>query len=563
MELAPLLRRFGDFLTGLGTQPITIDIPVLAGEMLHTWASSRDARANFAAFSWLQSGDIYSILDEYILTREFLHFAEGRMPFAEVTFYPSTYQPAGSLTLQLDFGWAPPTIGFEELRNVFAESDVFVLKPTLDRSLQSLSPLHVEYKTELGAQLPWDDEKGQFEGRCPPEIAGSVGAGRLEAFTVPLNMSAVVTMAFPGGVHLERAIRLVIPVTIKRRPDTCQGASVLCSSPEVRRPAFSQILRDRPVDDLASLERVDSVTETKETGAAPATSTPVRCYNVRRDSVLEQQEDVSDLSDLTPRELTMLLRRKAKLGAPGSPLRFDPLSMARLYEAAQPQHSSPPDIECWTIHVDSPLALSDHSRISPGKAGGASLSPMIFGGLRVSPRACTMAGRNRSGKISQKKGKVPKTTDAEVLSEADLQVLRERLTKSSPASHPPSTDREQEAVPVDEKVDSPMQDITIDGTKPCFSTPHASPTPSCRAPLRDWKALRDRRAMPNSSKSSEWRIENWRRAPEKLNDAEKDVLQKTIQESYEKMQKEKENRENVEESEIEGADSEVDMSFEN
>jgi len=335
MELSTLLQRLGDFLAGLGTQPMTVDISVLVAEMVQTWTADCVAGANFSACSWVQCGNITAVLEAYLRTREFLFFAEGRMPFAEVTFYPTTHRSAENLALELNFGWSPPTIGFEDLKNVFTETDTFVLKPKLDRGLQSLSPLHIEYTTELGAQLPWDNEKEQFEGRCPPELAGSVGAGRLEAFTVPLNMTAIITKAFPGALYLERAIRIVVPVTIKRRPDTCQTDGVLATSPEVRRPAFSQLLKGKqemPDDSFSPLERFDSAVDVKEADFAPPPpiTTPVRCYNANCNAHQEQVEDLSDLSDLTPRELTMLLRAKAKMGSPGSPLRFDALSMARL-----------------------------------------------------------------------------------------------------------------------------------------------------------------------------------------------------------------------------------------
>jgi len=189
-------------------------------------------------------------------------------------------------------------------------------------------------------------------------------------------------------------------------------------------------------------------------------------------------------------------------------------------------------------------------------------------------------------KKSDGKRIVSKSTDAETVSDADLQGLKERLDRASPAqcspttarpkestpksrsrahptSHPPSTDREELSSSANERVDSPMQDLLAQLTKPCFPTLNASPTPAPRAPLKDCKkSLRDRRVTSKSSKTSEWKIQNWRQAPEKLNDAEKDILQKAIQESYQKMQEKKENFEKMDESEIGAADSEEDMSFE-
>lgn len=569
MELELLLQRLGDFLTGLGKQPITVDVSVLVDEMVRTWMWDPVARANFGVHSWPQSGDMRAVLEQYILTREFLYFSEDRMPFAEVTFYLPAHQAVDrTLTLTLDFGWSPPTISFEDLKNVFAKSEVFVLKPKPDRSLQSLQALHIEYRTELGAQLPWDEEKGQFEGRCPPELAGSVGAGRLEAFTVPLNMSAVTTKAFPGGVYLERAIRVVVPVTIKRRPDTCHRERVLSTSPGVRRPAFSQTLGEQPHDGFAPLECHDSACEVQQKDVAPpTTTTPVRCYDARPVQTTEEDlPDLSDMSHLTPRELTMLLRAKVKLGSPGSPLRFDALSMARLWEAAGPQHSSPSDVECWAVHVDSPPNLPGRS---PGTqtGAGASLSPNFFRGLRMSPSPRPSPIRPGPSEEAKVRRKAVKTTDAEVLSEPDLQGLKERIVQARRAYYPPLVVREQgnspskESFQALEQVDSPMQDAPDSATKPCFATPRGPPTPSPRAPLKEWKRLRDRRVAP---RTSDWRVKNWRQAPEKLNDAERDVVQESIQESYRRMQEEKENEGKMEmdESEIEGADSEADVSFE-
>jgi hypothetical protein len=295
-----LLHGFSEFLTALGTKPVTIPIPSIVDDMLETFRMASSASPALRAFSWAHSSDLRATLEAFVRTRECFLYLDGHLPVAEVTFGQPLRQSTEDLVVELHYTWNPPTINFEGLQNVYDESRSFHLKPTMDRPCEDLD---VVYDVEPnGSILTWNASQGQFEGHCTSALASIAGAQRLESFTMPLNMTAELTMSLPGEIMFERTIRLAIPITIKRKPETCSSDQELDESPAVRRPAVSV--------------RIPSTNTTP--------GSVVKC-SAARDT--EKENTSPDY-----KEVGGTLRRKAKAAADklSSPLRLNSLSLAQL-----------------------------------------------------------------------------------------------------------------------------------------------------------------------------------------------------------------------------------------
>lgn len=299
-DVKTLLKGFSEFLEALGTKPVTIPIPSLIDDMVETFQLASRTSPELAAFAWIGSPDARATLEAFIHTREYIFYPDGRMPVVEVTFGQAAHQLADELMVEVHFTWNPPTVNFEALQNVYDESRSFHLKPIMSRPCENLD---VTYEVEpAGSIVTWNAAKGQFEGYCPPGLASIAGAERLEAFTMPLNMTAEFTTRLPGNMLFERTIRLAVPITIKRKPETCSSDCEIDESPAVKRPALSV--------------RIPSTDTTPQSVTGCSTA-----RNAEKENVSPEYK-----------ELGGLLRRKAKAAGDkiSSPLRLNSLSLAQL-----------------------------------------------------------------------------------------------------------------------------------------------------------------------------------------------------------------------------------------
>lgn len=294
------LKRFKEFLTGLGTQPVTVPVEEIVDGMLESYAGACSEAGELCGFRWASEPEkVRETLERFVRTRECFFQLEGHLPAIEATFLPAARQAGEELEVEIRFKWFPPLMGFENLRNVYHEDRSFSLKPTLD------ADGHVEFETELGHHLPWNECERRFEGHWPPIIASIAGAQRLEAFTMPLQMNAHVIETFPGDMFFERTIRLAIPITIKRKPETCSGGHELPTSPGVTRPAYSY----------------PTVSPAKFSSTHTTPQAVMHCSgNITK----------SPYSSPSYKELGDLMKRKARAGGPTSPLRLNSLSLAQL-----------------------------------------------------------------------------------------------------------------------------------------------------------------------------------------------------------------------------------------
>lgn len=301
-DVKTLLHGFSEFLAALGTKPVTIPISSLADDMFETFQTASNTSQALRAFAWAHSADLRATLEAFVRTRECFFYLDGRMPVVEVTFGQPVHQSAYELAVELRYTWNPPTVNFEGLQNVHDESRSFHLKPKMGRPCEDLD---VTYNVEPnGSIVTWNASEGHFEGHCTPALASIAGAERLESFTMPLNMTAEFTMSLPGEMMYERTIRLVIPITIKRKPETCSSDPELEESPFVRRPAVSVRI--------------------------PSTSTTPQ--SVTKCSAAKDDYDDKENASPDYKETGGLLRRKAKAASDkvSSPLRLNSLSLAQL-----------------------------------------------------------------------------------------------------------------------------------------------------------------------------------------------------------------------------------------
>lgn len=292
------LQQFSEYLTALGKQPVTIPLPSLIDDMIETFKTSCETEPELEAFAWAHSPDLRATLEDFILTRECFYYTEGRLPAVEASFHP-TLKPDDELIVEIHYTWNPPVLDFEGLQNVYIENRTFQLKPVVSRPCDCLD---AQYDVDPnGPTMAWNPVEGQFEGHCQRNLASLVGARRLESFSMPLNMSAQVTVSLPGEMFFERTLRIVIPITVKRKPDTCLIDAELDESP-MKRPAFSVRI---PSTDTTPLSAVG-------------------CFATRNEDKENELPDYKGVGG------TLMRKPKAAADKLSPPLKLNSLSLAQL-----------------------------------------------------------------------------------------------------------------------------------------------------------------------------------------------------------------------------------------
>ncbi|KAK6389359.1 hypothetical protein LTR65_006740 [Meristemomyces frigidus] len=160
---------------------------------------------------------------EFVRTRGCFFHAEGRMPVVEASFAVHTTTREGDMRVQVHYSPSQPFVQFPELCNVVGESERYILRPSMTMPGTSLLHTTIDYFLSPVEEewLAWDDEHQCFHGAVPTRRAAEAGAGRLDAYTIPLELEAVVTRLFPSNIRLEQVIRIALPLTVRRRPDQC------------------------------------------------------------------------------------------------------------------------------------------------------------------------------------------------------------------------------------------------------------------------------------------------------------------------------------------------------
>ncbi len=120
-----LLRRFGEYVAGLGVQPVTVTVSSLVEDMLDSY---HRITAGLSAFSW--SHHIVGLVEEFVLCQDVWHHSPNRRPTLQAKFAVLNY---GTEDLDVEIAFTPslPTVEFQNLRNTIAEGEMFVLQPTI------------------------------------------------------------------------------------------------------------------------------------------------------------------------------------------------------------------------------------------------------------------------------------------------------------------------------------------------------------------------------------------------------------------------------------------------
>ncbi|KAM0723793.1 hypothetical protein Q7P37_000783 [Cladosporium fusiforme] len=462
-----LMQHFRGFLRHIGTQPVTITVSEIVEYMLDSYVTACSSSPPLRFFAWTRSsntGLVRPTLENFIATRDCFFHHEGHHPYVEATFIQTVLQPTGDLFVGIHYNWNPPDVDFESLQNVYKENRTFYLKPMVHVDHD------VHFETELGNLLPWDPVRRQFEGRWPPILASMAGADRLEQYTMPLNMQARVIQTFPGEMYFERTIRLAIPITIKRKPDTCGTHPIIPCSPAVRRPAFSH-----------TTTSPDKFSSTNTTPQSVVDRLP---YAV---------EDTS--SPPSYKELDDLLNLKAKRGTPASPLRLNVVSLAHLWEATAPRPEFM-DVQCWHMDEDIPF------------------------------RPASPKDRQHTSRPATPKGPSGETSS---------NAKRHRAENDTVAGGPSKRK---------------FPDL--------FTSKHENKVEPVKHELL--RVDSGEYIQDGSNEVSPERLQGWREAPEMLNEAEKDELQREIRASFSEFEKRK-TKGGVEESCGVGEESELDESL--
>jgi hypothetical protein len=520
-DIKILLQRFGEYLETAGTQPVTIPISHIVEDMLETYKLASTKASEVHAFAWARSADLQATLEDFVRTRECLFYTDGCLPAVEASFGVPSRQSHDELTVEIHYTWNPPKVNFETFQNVFDENRSFHLEPRISQPCQDSE---TSYSVDQCVPIVnWNASEGCLEGYCPPLLASSVGAERLECFSMPLNMSAQVTTTFPGDMKLERTIRLEIPITIRRRPDACSSDQELDNSPTVRKPAVSVLV--------------------PSTDTTPQSAEPPRAG---------KDVEVEDFWT-NYKEISALMDRKAR-GAAGKitpPMRLNPLSLAQLWDATAPTPSSK-DVQCWTVGV--------RQRSSPVQPNTPSKRPlrMVTGSLgKSSSKAQKTTPSNTAQRAAEDHAE--NIVDEIVLTRQVLGALDYIPKHDSavnggidhgdpgPSKKPCRTSSESR---VDPPVVSPHEKASNKFTL-SDKQAHFLAAKAARRNLARWKhdgVVSTLERAKECSEASPDRLKEWRKAPEQLNEEEKDALQRAIQLAHQKDLEEMEKGREVDES---------------
>ena len=129
-----ILQKFGDYIAGLGTQPVTLPVREIVLEMLESYQT---VTHNLEPFSWithttkLDTGmeGLIAVVSEFVRSQELFFFPENREPVLEITFSVRKWH-LDCVDLEFCVSWNPVLAHFEGLSNLVTEGKDFSIKPS-------------------------------------------------------------------------------------------------------------------------------------------------------------------------------------------------------------------------------------------------------------------------------------------------------------------------------------------------------------------------------------------------------------------------------------------------
>ncbi|KAI7483066.1 hypothetical protein KC351_g5377 [Hortaea werneckii] len=245
------------------------------------------------------------------------------------------------LAVEICFTAVLPSVQFQDLRNVIGEGERFLLKPILDVPPSSLTtnidfflgPIEEEW-------LSWSDSLQTFCGTVPQRRAAYCGAGRLDAYTIPLELKVVITRFFAAEIRFEQVIRVALPLTVRRQPDRC-GIIEMPSHSSLSQWAALRVGTESDFREARPVRRIRQ--------AAPGETAPIG----------EENE-----TPMPSRQLNQALARKADSPI-SSPVTTHSVALARFWEAA---HTARSDLDAGDENAGvlaKPVAIRDREEELP------------------------------------------------------------------------------------------------------------------------------------------------------------------------------------------------------
>ena len=242
--------------------------------------------------------------------------------------------------------------------------------------------------------------------------------------------------------------------------------------------------------------------------------------------------------------------RKAK-GAAGKispPMSLNPLSLAHLWDATAPTLSSK-DVQCWTVGVrqrSSPMQPKTPSkrplRMVTGSLGKSSSKAQKTTPSETSRRAAEDRAENIINEIVPTR-QVLGALDYSPKHDSAVKGGSDPGTSKKPCSPSPESRVDPPVVSPHEKASS---QFTLSDKQAYFLAAKAA-----RRNLARWKhdgVVSTLERAKECSEASPDRLKEWRKAPEQLNEEEKDALQRGIQLAHQKDLEEMEKEREVDES---------------
>ncbi|KAI7550188.1 hypothetical protein KC331_g3335 [Hortaea werneckii] len=329
-----VLEHFAEFLANLGMQTVTIGLAALEDDMMEDYCQLVQGLTPFSC-----SPHERTFVRDFLATRECFAFADNGFPRVQVTFLP-TFED-DQLAVEICFTAALPSVQFQDLRNAVGEGERFSLKPNLDVPPLSstttidffLGPIEEEW-------LSWSDSLQAFCGTVPQRRAAYCGAGRLDAYTIPLELKVVITRLLTADIRFEQVIRVALPLTVRRQPDTCG---------RIKMPSHSS---------LSQWTALQVGTECGHQGPRPVRRIRQVAPGER---ALNREENEMPMPS---KELNQALARKADSPI-SSPVTSHALGLARFWDTA---HVASSDLDAGDENADvlaKPVAIRDREEEFP------------------------------------------------------------------------------------------------------------------------------------------------------------------------------------------------------